>query len=709
MNNKISNYINQPRSIKEKFQFFVILSSVIIALMLITGGYRHYKFYTHSDKVEISSKHLLENLTTNFENTALMAEIQSDFTSFTQTAHPEKMQSLMDKSHQLLKQLPKAAHPDLVHFLNQAGKLEIRMSSLRNNNLNALRAGNSILAHLQHFERCERSNPCLQAIDEASTTYRAFHPLYVTDILNGQITTLNKATTEISINFDDVINTLYKTTEALPKAPSLYLTELRDMFMDLDDAAATVAAIKAKVLTTEQMAIGTINQINTTLNKQSISQQESALNLSKEGLTIARDSGLQLIFTLLSFTILIVVIGGFISQGVINPLVTLVKLLENFSKLLSNIRSQNVNDNEQHAILHSAIANRPDEIGDVAHATMDLMNHMRSISEFRKKIEDDLSTDDVYFRLATIFSEELHIRSFVIYEVDKHQSMAPVYIQPQDLIEYLPDLTISSICRAKRTGAMVSSLSDSEICRVCLFSDCLNHICIPMLAGGQVMGVVQLIAPISLHRSSTDNLNQTLEVAKNYIEEALPVIQAKRFARELEEMATKDQLTGLYNRRYLEISLQQIVAGIKRRGTRLGILMCDMDFFKQVNDSHGHDAGDIVLTKLSAILLESVRDADLVIRFGGEEFLILLLDIDEGQTFKIGEKIRAAVEGFTFQLPGNDIQKTLSIGTAEFPCAGTNGIWEVIKQADIALYKAKDSGRNQVVEFSQELWNEQSY
>ncbi len=701
--------MNKSWSLKQKFTAFVILSSCIISVMLVGGAYKHFKFYEHSNKVEANSEELLENLTTNFENTALMAEIQSDFTSFTQTAHPEKMQVLITKSHNLLKQLPKEARPDLVHFLNQAGKLEIRMTSLRNNNLIALQAGNKILILLQAIQRCQGNKTCLQAIDQASTIYRTFHPQYVTNILNGQILTLSRTSTQINLDFEQLIDNLQKATETLPAKSTLYLTKLRDMFMDLDDAVATVAAIKAKVLTTEEMAIHTINQVNTILNKQSIAQQEAAINLSKDGLDIAQNAGLQMIFTLLSFTLLIILVGFFISKSVINPLVTLVKLLENFSKLLSNIRSQNVNDNEQHAILHSAIANRQDEIGDVAHATMDLMKHMRSISEFRKKIEDDLSADDVYFRLANIFTEQLHIRSFIIYEIDKHEAMTPAFIHPHDLAEYLPDLTISSLCRAKRTGATVSSLSDHEICRVCLFSDALDHICIPMLAGGQVMGVVQLLAPIALHRQTTDELNKTLEVAQNYIEEALPVIQAKRFARELELMATKDQLTGLLNRRYLEISLQQIIAGIKRRGSRMGILMCDMDFFKEINDTHGHDAGDIVLTKLSAILCESVREADLVIRFGGEEFLILLLDVQENQTPKIAEKIRSAVERYTFQLPSADIQKTLSIGTATFPSAGTKGIWEVIKQADIALYKAKDSGRNQVVEFNRELWNEESY
>ena len=705
----ISNYIKKSWSIKEKFRAFMGLSSIILVIMLLAGIYKHYIFHIHSIQVENNSKKLLLNLTANFNNTALMAEIQSDFTAFTQTAHPETMKALIKKSKRLMEHLPKAAHPDLIHFLNQAGKLEIRMTSLRNNNKTALETGNKILGQLQDLEKCHQNKTCLNAIHQASMTYRTFHPLYITNILNGQITTFDRTTTEISLDFDEVINTLFEATKTLPVEQSTYLTQLRDMFMNLDDATATVAAIKGKVLSTAQDAINTLNHINTTLNKQSITQQKSALNLSKQGLSIAQNAGILMIFTLISFTALFLTVSFFISKSIVNPLNTLVQLLENFSRLLTNIRTQNVNDNDRHALLHSAIADRHDEIGDVAQATMGLMQHMRSISEFRKKIEDDLATKDVYFRLARIFRKLLKFRSFIIYEIDKNEAMNPVFVYPQAIEKYLPNLTISTLCRAKRTGAVVSSITDPTICRICPFNDVLNHICIPMLAGGQVMGVVQLITPISLNRRSTDILNKTLDVAKNYIEEALPVIQAKRFARELEEMATKDQLTGLYNRRYLEISLQQIIAGVKRRGTQLGILMCDMDFFKQVNDTHGHDAGDIILTKLSAILLENVRESDLVIRFGGEEFLILLLDIQENQTSKVAEKIRAAVEDYTFQLQRADIKKTLSIGTAEFPGTGGNGIWEIIKQADVALYKAKNTGRNKVVEFSKELWNEQSY
>lgn len=696
-------------SLEKKFRILTLLASSLIALMLVAGAIKHYKFYRHSNQVEASSKQLLTNLTTNFENTALMAEIQTDFISFTQTAHPEKMASVIEKSQRLMEQIPKEAHPNLVNFLNQAGKLEIRMASLRQNNRKALITGNKILAHIQHQSICKQRPLCLEALDKAGQTYRAFQPPYITKILNGQIVSLDRTSTEISNNFDAIIDELSTISTSLSAEQARYLTEIRELFMELEDSVATVAAIKAKVLSTKQDAIFQINQINTIFNKQSIAQQNSAINLSRQGLGIAQNAGMMMIFTFLSFTALFITLGFFISKDIIQPLNTLVQLLKNFSTLLTNIRSQNVNDNECHILLHASIADRQDEIGDVAHATMNLMLHMRLISEFRKKIEDDLSVEDVYFRLASIFKKYLKFQSFVIYEVDNSDAMTPAYIHPKELVDYLPDLTISSPCRAKRTGAIVSSLTDPAICRVCQFNDILDHICIPMLAGGQVMGVVQLILPISLQRSIRDTTNKTLDIAKNYIEEALPVIQAKRFARELEEMATKDQLTGLYNRRYLEISLQQITAGVKRRGTQLGLLMCDMDFFKQVNDSHGHDAGDIVLSKLAIILKDNVREADLVVRFGGEEFLILLIDIKPHHVKKVAEKIRTAVEGYTFHAHNVDIKKTLSIGTSLFPGEGGSGIWEIIKQADIALYKAKNSGRNRTIEFSKELWEEQAY
>ena len=183
-------------------------------------------------------------------------------------------------------------------------------------------------------------------------------------------------------------------------------------------------------------------------------------------------------------------------------------------------------------------------------------------------------------------------------------------------------------------------------------------------------------------------------------------MQAKRYARKLEGIATQDQLTGLYNRHYLEITLPQLESSIKRRSTTLGILLCDMDHFKAVNDTYGHAAGDLALQEIADIFRDTVRGSDLIIRYGGEEFLILLLDIEENEELVVAEKIRKAVANHSFDLPEEAKLQTISIGAAEFSGRfPEGGLERVLRYADIALYKAKEKGRNCVVKFSKENGN----
>ncbi|MCI4625884.1 MAG: GGDEF domain-containing protein [Candidatus Magnetoovum sp. WYHC-5] len=170
--------------------------------------------------------------------------------------------------------------------------------------------------------------------------------------------------------------------------------------------------------------------------------------------------------------------------------------------------------------------------------------------------------------------------------------------------------------------------------------------------------------------------------------------------KELRELSLKDTLTRLYNRRYLEEYTESIVSGVMRRETSLAVLICDLDLFKQVNDVYGHDCGDIVLREISNVLRNNIRKSDILIRYGGEEFLIILMDIEgNSQSLVIAEKIRASVEGTKINIGGSYIKKTLSIGVSELP-GDSADFNEVIKFADIALYDAKKTGRNKVVKFS---------
>lgn len=186
-----------------------------------------------------------------------------------------------------------------------------------------------------------------------------------------------------------------------------------------------------------------------------------------------------------------------------------------------------------------------------------------------------------------------------------------------------------------------------------------------------------------------NTLNQTLEQQVRQRTEALETAN-----RQLAQLATRDALTGLHNRRSFDTKMAECVQIGKRSGRSFAILMIDADYFKRVNDTYGHDAGDAVLKTLAKLLTEHTRATDFVARYGGEEFVVLLPDTlhhEEAKT--VAEKIRASAEQTDFPMVG---RLTVSIGASLWsPSDATSK--EVVKRADEALYGAKAAGRNQVV------------
>ena len=164
------------------------------------------------------------------------------------------------------------------------------------------------------------------------------------------------------------------------------------------------------------------------------------------------------------------------------------------------------------------------------------------------------------------------------------------------------------------------------------------------------------------------------------------------------ELAVTDPLTGLSNRRYLDSHLKILFNRAAARGRPLSVCITDIDRFKSVNDTYGHDAGDEVLKEFAARIRASVRGADLACRFGGEEFVVIMPDTPPDASKAIAERLRAAIEGQPFSL-GNgqpDINLTASMGIA-CNLFGAETPEQLLKQADQALYRAKHNGRNQVV------------
>lgn len=177
------------------------------------------------------------------------------------------------------------------------------------------------------------------------------------------------------------------------------------------------------------------------------------------------------------------------------------------------------------------------------------------------------------------------------------------------------------------------------------------------------------------------------------VEAALQEVQVLR-AR-LEQQAIRDPLTGLYNRRYLDEALDRELARAGRSGTPVAVIMGDIDHFKVINDTYGHPAGDEVLRAFSTLLKQSCRRSDIPCRYGGEEFLLILVDTPEGEALQRAEHCRHAFSATPIVFESSKIQATASFGVSSFPAAG-NSRDALIAAADVALYEAKDCGRDTV-------------
>lgn len=215
------------------------------------------------------------------------------------------------------------------------------------------------------------------------------------------------------------------------------------------------------------------------------------------------------------------------------------------------------------------------------------------------------------------------------------------------------------------------------------------HVCLPLIAQGEMLGIMTL----SSSEAIGDDARAVALAAAEQVSMALANLKLQETLR---TQSLRDPLTGLFNRRYLEASLDREVQRSTRRQQPLSVLMLDVDHFKRFNDSHGHDAGDALLAQFGALLGRSVRNEDVACRYGGEEFTILLQETDARQALERANEICAAVRALDVQHRRQTLGPvTVSIGVATAPQAGTSPE-ELLRAADRALYAAKHGGRDQV-------------
>lgn len=215
---------------------------------------------------------------------------------------------------------------------------------------------------------------------------------------------------------------------------------------------------------------------------------------------------------------------------------------------------------------------------------------------------------------------------------------------------------------------------------------------VPLEAEGQILGTMTLYSHEGERPSAIEQ--DLLEAIAGQVAVALMNV---RLYDETRRLATTDALTGLANRRVLEERLSEELRRTHRYGRPLSVIMADLDHFKLYNDTHGHATGDVVLRELALLLRATMRETDVVARYGGEEFVLLLPETSRAAALLVAEKIRDAVESHSF--PNGETQPTgrltISVGVAAYPDDLAEPV-TLLDSADLALYRAKEQGRNRV-------------
>ncbi len=329
-----------------------------------------------------------------------------------------------------------------------------------------------------------------------------------------------------------------------------------------------------------------------------------------------------------------------------------------------------------------------------------IIQELSDVYKFKKTIELDSTKDAIYQRFIYVLKEKFGFTHFALYEVEKNSKERKLIHITDHKSFCLPVADQNAMeCRAYRTASDVYSTDFPNICTNC--AEDKAYSCIPFNINDDLALILSFSAK---SEAEIENMNLSLPSIKNYFEAAKAVIESRTLMDKLRDSSLRDGATKLYNRRFLEEFIDKTSEQALRSHITYAILMIDIDYFKMVNDTYGHDSGDIVIKSLAEILQQSIRKADLAIRYGGEEFIVLLYNTTPEGAVQVAEKIRTKFNEKKYQFGSDTVEKTLSIGIAHFPTQA-DSIWKVIKFADLALYEGKHTGRNRVIEFEDRMFN----
>jgi diguanylate cyclase (GGDEF)-like protein len=327
--------------------------------------------------------------------------------------------------------------------------------------------------------------------------------------------------------------------------------------------------------------------------------------------------------------------------------------------------------------------------------------------DFSQSLQGAGRADQVYSSVCQFLHSELTLSGIVLvgYEPDNAASPAIKAALPASFVSPINTLTDldANLCPCIRQNLPRHFGGENAPVR-CAIDHCLNlpaanpAYCIPMQIGPKTRILMHMLLP-----PGSEWTESRRQLAQTYANTAQSALVTLHLLAEAEQRTLTDPLTGLYNRRSMESLLEREVALAERHQRPLSLVMIDLDFFKQVNDAHGHAAGDHLLRSFADCVRMTLRKTDLAFRYGGDEFVVALPQTPIGQAQQVVQKLRqafAAVD-FTSAIAHLEQQPTLSIGLAERSAAwNILSLSSLITAADQALYEAKAANRNCVKTYS---------
>lgn len=321
-------------------------------------------------------------------------------------------------------------------------------------------------------------------------------------------------------------------------------------------------------------------------------------------------------------------------------------------------------------------------VGKLIENTNKYIEHILRMVKFKESLDFADSELDILELIRQLMEKDFFIKNYAVYQIT--DSKVIKIVQKGSI----PCDNFGKCLKASEKGIKTENFCNGYM-----------YFCIPIVSSGNLVAIVEF----SIKENECD-LSKIATLEKLF-QSAAPNINIKQLTEKLKQKTVHDNLTGLYNRWFLDETIEALTSNAQRHNTKIGFAMIDIDDFKKVNDTFGHTVGDRVLKVVSDALKEHFkRKSDILIRYGGEEFLVITQETEEETFVELLERFRKEVEEKKIKINGKQIGVTVSVGYSIVP-KDTENVKEAIELADIALYCAKRNGKNKTVKYSEEVVN----